>query len=340
MGSWEWTIETDSLIWSDNAFRLLGLQPGEIVPSPELVVKLTHPDDQERVRRHLQEARAGGGIRPFDYRIVRADREVRQLVSTVIAVEEQPRRLIGHVLDVTDRRHAERQIEAHTAVAEALGAWESLGRSGERLVSALGQAMEFVAGALWVPQTAVLAPRVFWQARAPDASRLEAHIRSRTLERGEGLPGRVWALGEPAGLASLSEEECSDHREVMAQAGVRGAVAFPALAGKEVVAVLKFYSREEFAATARLMRSLTGIGRELGHFLSLRRGELQPDVLTKRELQVLQLAARGATAPDIAEKLVISRDTVKTHLRNIYSKLEVNDKASAVAQALRLGLIE
>jgi DNA-binding NarL/FixJ family response regulator len=55
---------------------------------------------------------------------------------------------------------------------------------------------------------------------------------------------------------------------------------------------------------------------------------------------VLQLASHGLTAYEIAEQLVLSAGTVKTHLRNIYRKLGVADKAAAVAAALRHGLID
>jgi DNA-binding CsgD family transcriptional regulator len=61
--------------------------------------------------------------------------------------------------------------------------------------------------------------------------------------------------------------------------------------------------------------------------------------LTKREREVLELAADGLTAARIADELVISPATARTHLANIYAKLEVPDKASAVASGLRQGLI-
>jgi DNA-binding CsgD family transcriptional regulator len=71
---------------------------------------------------------------------------------------------------------------------------------------------------------------------------------------------------------------------------------------------------------------------------------LMPDghgvALTARELSVLQLAAQGDSAPDIAEKLVISTSTVKSHLSNAYAKLGVADRAAAVAKAIRIGLID
>jgi len=54
---------------------------------------------------------------------------------------------------------------------------------------------------------------------------------------------------------------------------------------------------------------------------------------------VLQLAAEGLSARDAAERLFVSAATVRTHLGNIYARLGVSDKTSAVAKALRLGLI-
>jgi DNA-binding CsgD family transcriptional regulator len=62
--------------------------------------------------------------------------------------------------------------------------------------------------------------------------------------------------------------------------------------------------------------------------------------LSPRELEVLQLVAEGRSAPEIGELLFVSAGTVKTHLKNIYGKLGACDRASAVAEALRRGLIE
>ena len=62
--------------------------------------------------------------------------------------------------------------------------------------------------------------------------------------------------------------------------------------------------------------------------------------LTAREREVLQAAADGGTAATIAEILVVSPGTVRTHLRNIYAKLNARDRAAAVAEGLRRGLID
>ena len=62
--------------------------------------------------------------------------------------------------------------------------------------------------------------------------------------------------------------------------------------------------------------------------------------LTRREREVLQLAADGRSVRDIADELYVSVGTIKTHFQHIHSKLGVTNRAAAVASALRLGLID
>jgi len=62
--------------------------------------------------------------------------------------------------------------------------------------------------------------------------------------------------------------------------------------------------------------------------------------LTRRELELLTLAAEGRTGPELAQELVLSPATVNTHFKNIHSKLNVRTRAAAVAKALRLGVID
>ncbi|MFD9894558.1 response regulator [Amycolatopsis sp. NPDC059027] len=62
--------------------------------------------------------------------------------------------------------------------------------------------------------------------------------------------------------------------------------------------------------------------------------------LTRRELEVLRLVAAGATNRVAAGKLFISEASVKTHLLHVYAKLGVNDRAAAVGEAYRRGLLQ
>jgi two-component system nitrate/nitrite response regulator NarL len=62
--------------------------------------------------------------------------------------------------------------------------------------------------------------------------------------------------------------------------------------------------------------------------------------LSERELEILREVAEGQSAAEIAARLHLAESTVKTHLTRIYDKLGVSERAAAVAQAMRHGLIE
>jgi DNA-binding CsgD family transcriptional regulator len=70
-------------------------------------------------------------------------------------------------------------------------------------------------------------------------------------------------------------------------------------------------------------------------------GAAAPEVpLTPRELEVLTLAARGLSGPQMAEELMLSPETVKNHFAHVRAKLGVPTRAAAVARAIQLGLID
>ena len=350
VGSWDWTPAESRLLWSDNLFRIYGLDVSEVVPTPEYVFSRTHPDDRDRVVGEVAALRLTGELHPLEYRFVRPDGAVRQLLATLSVAERrhgQLYRLVGWVQDVTERRWAEREIAAHVAVAAGLTRWDSLEpgpkrleRGAERLLANLAGAIDFVAGVLWVPVGDVLASRVMWHGGLVELHDFRRVTRRSRLPRGVGLPGRVWERKEPLSMLTIAGSTSDPRRSVAVDEGLRGAVAVPAIAGEEVMAVIELLSREEVELTRSLKGSLTAIGYELGQFLANRRGDLTAPVLTPRELEVLRLAAHGLSATRTAERLVVSPRTVRTHLEHIYAKLGAADKTEAVASAIRYGLIE
>ena len=65
----------------------------------------------------------------------------------------------------------------------------------------------------------------------------------------------------------------------------------------------------------------------------------QKVLLTRRELQVLRLVCEGSSNQVVADQLFLSKRTVDFHLKNVYSKLNVNNRVQALHEAARLGLI-
>jgi DNA-binding NarL/FixJ family response regulator len=71
----------------------------------------------------------------------------------------------------------------------------------------------------------------------------------------------------------------------------------------------------------------------------MRRVRAPEEALSGREVEVLRLAARGASNREIARALFVSEATVKTHLVHVYRKLSVADRTAAVTEGLKRGLI-
>ena len=62
--------------------------------------------------------------------------------------------------------------------------------------------------------------------------------------------------------------------------------------------------------------------------------------LSAREISIIQLAAKGFSSPEVAEMLGISVNSVKTHFRHIFEKMDVSDRTEAVTLAISRGIIE
>jgi DNA-binding NarL/FixJ family response regulator len=75
-------------------------------------------------------------------------------------------------------------------------------------------------------------------------------------------------------------------------------------------------------------------------FRLVRSGQLDSaNLLTDREVEVLRFLSRGLTTAQTGTEMFISENTVKTHIRHILEKLEVSNRAEAVAKATQIGLI-
>ena len=117
---------------------------------------------------------------------------------------------------------------------------------------------------------------------------------------------------------------------------------FKNLASDEFFRLLDGVQRGEPALTPGLARKLLGeFARPTPAALARAADADGPEALTEREREVLDLLVLGITSnKDLAERLVVSENTVKYHLRNILDKLHVQNRAQVVAYAVRHGLTD
>lgn len=113
LGSWEWDTITGRLTWSDELYRIFGVEPGELEPTYEDYIRRVHPDDRPGVEARIAEALEQDMAIEHEYRVVWPDGSIhyiRGLRKVVSDDTGSPVRMLGTAQDVTDIREAENAL--------------------------------------------------------------------------------------------------------------------------------------------------------------------------------------------------------------------------------------
>jgi len=123
VGYWEWDLRTDHVTWSDETYRIYGLQPQECPMDLATIRESVHPEDREFVFRKAAEAIQGEVRADVEHRIVRPSGEVRVVHSQGDLKRDaagRPWQMFGTAQDITDRKRAEEALRlSETYLAEA-----------------------------------------------------------------------------------------------------------------------------------------------------------------------------------------------------------------------------
>jgi two-component system response regulator DevR len=173
----------------------------------------------------------------------------------------------------------------------------------------------------------------FLEANTPDVILLDLHLPD---GNGATFCQQIMSTNRSARVLILSAYD--DEQEITAAlvAGAAGYVLKTIDVGRLAENIRSVHGGEVLLApsvAAKVVQQLSRLREDSD------RGEEALTMLTPREREVFRLAARGMRNSEIAEALFLSEKTIKTHLRNIYSKLKLNNKADLRLFAQKLGLV-
>lgn len=122
IGSWHWVLETDEIVWSEEAFRILGLDSTEVTPIWSEFLKIVHPDDREAVHEWFRHAWKTDVENATECRILRADGSVRWVEAREGPLFDGEKKIaiFGTLMDVTERVERLAEIQALSAHQEEL----------------------------------------------------------------------------------------------------------------------------------------------------------------------------------------------------------------------------
>ena len=122
IGLWDLDVVTGSLLWSDEHYRILGLQPGSVPPSYEIMRDAIHPEDRPAMEALFRSTLADGKPVYCEYRVVRPDGSVAWVEAEgqyELNSEGKPVRMLGVLTDITRRKQAESALVQSEKLAVA-----------------------------------------------------------------------------------------------------------------------------------------------------------------------------------------------------------------------------
>ena len=212
----------------------------------------------------------------------------------VLAVLLAREREVAHAA----RQHSEAaqlRVELAYDAARALAEARTLEAAGSSLLASIGRHLAWACGALWRVEEAgdALACIATWRRLDEGSSAFEQLLGESRIERQVGLPGRVWASGQPLWLADLQSEANFPRRATALGLGLRSAFAFPIRHAGETLGIMEFFDTRPRPLDHELLELMDTLGAQVGPFLGRRQAEEQVAVLLERE-RAARLAADEA----------------------------------------------
>jgi len=290
---WDWSLATDAMWWNEGFRSLFGYSPTK--PNAESWYDGIHPADRERAVRGIHAAIDGGGESWSDeYRFLRADGSYAEVFDRGFVIRDgtgKPVRMIGAMMDVTERNQSMRRRAMELAVTRVLAEAASLEEASPKLLRVVCETMGWVYGARWACEAddAGMRRADYWAESEPDFDPGDAGhwVRQGGPDASKSLLRRAWAVREPTWVADFRDTPNFLRGSSTRKLGLRSALAFPVIVGGKVVSLLEFFGRDARQPDQALLDVARSIGSQVGQFIERKQSEA---ALKDSEEQFRQLA--------------------------------------------------
>ena len=177
-------------------------------------------------------------------------------------------------------------------IARALGESATLAEAAPRMLATVCESLGWEYGALWEVDRAGRALRCVgtWHESTLGFDAFADISLRTTFDRGIGLPGRVWASGEPAWIPDVTQDGNFPRARAAAHAGLHGAFGLPILRGDVVLGVMEFFSRDIRQPDTELLATLATAGSQIGLYVERKRAAEELERFFNLSLDLLCVA--------------------------------------------------
>ena len=181
----------------------------------------------------------------------------------------------GIIRDITERKRAEKLQSTQLEVSLILAESNSLTKAAPLLLKAICHTVGWELGAIWLVdhKASALRCNAIWHLPSLEAREFVALSREVEFRSGVGLPGRVWAGGEPVWITDVVTDPNFPRALMAIKGGLHGAFCFPIRIWSNILGVIEFFSREVREPDSELLDMVTDIGIKIGNFIERKRNE-------------------------------------------------------------------
>jgi PAS domain S-box-containing protein len=275
--------------WTD----VLGYTKEELLTQPW--INLVHPDDQEATIAEATKVFQGYKTMRFRNRCRSKSGSFRWILWTA-AAPANGQFFYATGRDVTEMKRDEDLLLAQYSVTRVLAEARSLHEAAPQILKNICETLEWAVGTLWQldKKEGVLRWVETWNTPTANVSEFLAVTRSRTFDRGIGLPGRVWGNANALWIEDVIRDPDFPRAPIASKEGVHSAFGFPILLGDEVLGVLEFFSHQIRQPDTKLLQLLSAVGSQIGQFIERTEAEAALRIYA-RELESAKQVAEEAT---------------------------------------------
>jgi PAS domain S-box-containing protein len=298
--------------------------------------RVLHPDEVEIKLQRWAESLQTGQTFEIEYRLRQFDGRYRWHLGRALPLHDQTGHIVrwfGTSTDIeaqkTELTRADEGLDLLHTIVKEVAAARDVTESLQIVLCRVCEKTGWALGQAWLlrEETRRLECGEAWFSTVPGLNTFRAVSVATTFEPGIGLPGRVWASGQPAWVRDVTIDVNFPRAHAAGAVGLKAALGIPIVAAGQVVAVIEFFVQEPRDEDERLVRIIATVAAELDLVMDRKRAE---EALREREA-ALRLSYERIQ--DLAGRLIVAEEAERTRIaRDLHD--DINQQLAGLSIAL------
>ncbi len=267
LGNWSLDPVSRIMTWSEETYRILGVQPSPASPQYDDLVGRVHEKDRAALEQTLKGATETGRECEIDHRISSGKGEIRW-VHTIAQPEQHDQKtlLYGTMRDITEGKLAAVRLQVEHGVAQLIAGATDPEEVMPQIIETVCAGLNWECGAYWGQdkEGALLRCTSSWGESSPAIWEFLALTKKMSAPSGVDLPGRAWAKGGPLFVEDIGSELGFSRMQAALQAGLHGVLALPITSAGKTFGVIELFSAQAIRSEEALIHLLHSLSAQIG----------------------------------------------------------------------------